>query len=190
MVGTRAIARLADHCKDTDSKLLLVGDDRQLPELDAGGAFRGLAARLGATELRQVRRQADEWDREALGALRRGKVAEWAETYRDHGRLVARPTAARTREALVEDWWQAARTGTQDAVMIAHRRVDVAELNSRARERMREDRRLSDEQVVADGRAFAVGDRVIAKRNERRLRSSTAPAATSSPSIPRGRRSK
>jgi len=169
MVGTRAIARLADHCKDTDSKLLLVGDDHQLPELDAGGAFRGLAARLGATELRRVHRQADDWDREALGALRHGKVADWAKAYRDHGRLVARPTAARTREALVEDWWQVAKTGTQDAVMIAHRRVDVAELNSRARERMHEDRRLSDEQVVADGRAFAVGDRVIAKRNEPRL---------------------
>lgn len=39
MVGTRSLARLASHCADTHSKLLLVGDDRQLPEIDAGGAF-------------------------------------------------------------------------------------------------------------------------------------------------------
>lgn len=33
---------------------------------------------------------------------------------------------------------------------------------------MREDDRLSEEQLVADGRAFAVGDRVLTRRNDRR----------------------
>lgn len=171
MVGTRSLARLADHCAATDSKFLLVGDDRQLPEIEAGGAFRRLAKDLGTTELRTVWRQSEQWDREALDRLRHGKVAEWAEEYRDHGRLVAEPTATGTRKRLVEDWWHAARQPKTDAVMIAHRRVDVAELNSLARALMRDDGRLGEEELVsAQGRAFAVGDHVLTKQNDRNLR--------------------
>lgn len=168
MVGTRSIARLAAHCAETESKLLLVGDDHQLPEIDAGGAFRRLADEVGASELRQVWRQREAWDRDALGELRHGRVSDWAERYRDHGRLVAEPKAAGARDRLVGDWWVAARSD-MDAVMIAHRRVDVAELNSRARELMRADGRLGEEELIAGSRSFAVGDRVLAKRNDRRL---------------------
>lgn len=169
MVGSRTIDQLARHAAETDSKLLLVGDDRQLPEIDAGGAFRGLAERLGAVELKTVRRQANDWDREALSHLRTGKVRAWADAYRDHGRINVQPTADDTRAALVDDWWEAARCGDRDAVMIAHRRADVRELNALARARMHRDGRLgTDEVTAADGRPFAIGDQVLARRNDRR----------------------
>jgi Ti-type conjugative transfer relaxase TraA len=169
MVGSRTIDRLAQHAADTESKLVLVGDDRQLPEIDAGGAFRRLARALGAIELHQIHRQAEAWDREALAQLRRGEVQAWSEAYRDHGRLVARPTSDELRATLVEDWWEAARQpDAGDAVMIAHRRSDVADLNALARERMARDGRLGEEELITDRRAFAVGDRVIARRNDRR----------------------
>ncbi|MCW2993816.1 MAG: conjugative relaxase [Conexibacter sp.] len=166
MVGSRAIDRLARHAADTHSKLVLVGDDHQLPEIDAGGAFRGLADSLGAIELREVHRQNQQWDRDALAQLRDGDVRAF--TYRDHGRLVARPTAHELRLTLVDDWWESARTGHHDAVMIAHRRSDVADLNALARARMDRDGRLGPEQVSSGDRAFAVGDEVIARRNDRR----------------------
>jgi hypothetical protein len=168
LVGTRAIARLAEHAADINCKVLLVGDDRQLPEIDAGGAFRGLAEHLGAIRLHEVRRQAHPWDREALDELRRGRVQQWADAYRDHARIVARPTAAELREAVVEDWWESARTRESDAVMVAHRRADVAELNALARARMHRDGRLGADELVVGDRAFARGDRVIARRNDRR----------------------
>jgi conjugative relaxase-like TrwC/TraI family protein len=170
MVGSRALLELAEHTAETKSKLVLVGDDRQLPELDAGGGFRDLAGRLGATELLHVRRQVNDWDREALAHLRDGRITDWAQAYQDHGRITARPTAAATREALVDDWWETARHGGRDAIMVAHRRVDVAELNALARERLHRDGRISAEELTtANGRAFAIGDRVLARRNDRKL---------------------
>jgi conjugative relaxase-like TrwC/TraI family protein len=169
MVGSRTIDQLARHAADTESKLVLVGDDRQLPEIDAGGAFRRLAKELGAIELHQVHRQAEVWDRDALAQLRQGKVEAWSDAYRDHGRLVARPTSDELRETLVDDWWEAARRpNAGDAIMVAHRRADVAELNALARERMHRDGRLGDEELTTGTRAFSVGDRVIARRNDRR----------------------
>ena len=39
MVGTRDLARLLDAAEQAQAKLVLVGDDRQLPEIQAGGLF-------------------------------------------------------------------------------------------------------------------------------------------------------
>lgn len=169
MVGSRQLTDLARHAAAVDAKLVLVGDDHQLPEIDAGGAFRGLADRLGALELRTVIRQSQEWDRDALDHLRHGRVEEWAETYREHGRLVSHPTAERARRALVEDWWVAAREPGTEAAMIAHRRADVADLNRRARQLMGADGRLGTDELTLHDRAFAEGDAVLARRNDRRL---------------------
>ncbi len=107
MAGTRDAAKLAAAAERANAKLVLVGDDRQLPEIEAGGAFRALAERLGADELHEVRRQREPWDRDALAALRGGDVERFAQEYHDHGRIVAAPTADKARAALIADWWQA-----------------------------------------------------------------------------------
>jgi conjugative relaxase-like TrwC/TraI family protein len=171
MVGSRQLAELAAQAAAHRTKLVLVGDDRQLPELEAGGAFGGLADRLDALELHEVRRQRHEWDREALSSLRQGDIDAWAGAYRDRGRIVARPNARQVRHELVRDWWHAARTGgIEGALMLAHRRADVRDLNERARALMRADARLDDEELEAADRRFASGDRVITTHNDRRLR--------------------
>jgi Ti-type conjugative transfer relaxase TraA len=166
MVGTRDLARLLDATEHAQGKLVLVGDDRQLPEIQAGGLFSALADRLGALELTEVRRQHEAWDRDALAALRDGDVDGFARAYYDHGRIVAAPTADAARAVLVGDWW-AALEGGEQALMIAHRRADVADLNRRARVRMRAAGRLGPDELVVGERAFAVGDRVVTTRNDR-----------------------
>lgn len=168
MAGTRDAAKLAAAAERANAKLVLVGDDRQLPEIEAGGAFRALAECLGSGELHEVRRQREPWDRDALAALRGGDVERFAHEYHDHGRIVAAATAEKARAALIADWWQAHNRG-DDTLMIAHRRSDVADLNRRARERMREAGRLGRDEIETAERRFAVGDRVITTRNNRRL---------------------
>jgi hypothetical protein len=53
--------------------------------------------------------------------------------------------------------------------MFAVRRSDVEDLNARARGRLDAAGLLGKDRVVADGREFAVGDRVMCLRNDRRL---------------------
>jgi Ti-type conjugative transfer relaxase TraA len=168
MVGTRDLATLADAAGRAQAKLVLVGDDRQLPEIDAGGAFRALAQRLGAVELREVHRQRERWDRDALSALRGDDAERFAEAYHAHGRLIAAPTADAARDTLAGDWWQAHEAGER-ALMIAHRRSDVADLNRRARALLRDAGRLGSDVLCTDQRAFAVGDCVVTTRNNASL---------------------
>ncbi len=146
MLGTRPLARLLAHVQAADAKLVLVGDHRQLPELEAGGAFRSLAGTLGAVELSQNRRQAHAWERAALDELRDGDP-----TCTDAGR--ARPSP--------------------EAVMLAVRRTDVDELNLRARTHMHAAGFLTGPSLTVpvgpySDRTFTAGDLVIARRNDYR----------------------
>ncbi len=50
--------------------------------------------------------------------------------------------------------------------MLARQRVTVAELNTAARRRMREAGRLGDEELSLPAGRFAVGDRVLIRRND------------------------
>ena len=136
MVPTRALAEIVDHVERSGAKLVLVGDDRQLPEIGAGGTFGALARRLPAIELRENRRQVAAWEREALALLREGDADGAVQRYAARGRIVAddecRRGPATARRRLVEG-----RRIRTSALMIAHRRRDVADLNGRAHELMR-----------------------------------------------------
>lgn len=101
MVPTRDLAELLDHVERARGKLVLVGDDRQLPELAAGGAFRGLIQRGLAVELRENVRQVNQWERRALDQLRSDQADEALAAYRGHG---ARDVHRRPR-TLVRGWW-------------------------------------------------------------------------------------
>jgi conjugative relaxase-like TrwC/TraI family protein len=174
MLGTRQLATILAHARDAGARVVLCGDDRQIAEIEAGGAYTALCARLGAAELTEVRRQEDPRDIEAARAIWQGRGEEFLRSYEERGRLTVGADADETRDAMVSDWWQGAQeVGVKEAIMIAHARSDVYELNAMARELMRLDGRLGKREVTetgADGRerSFAVGDRIVERSNDRR----------------------
>jgi len=170
MVGTRTLARLLGHAQQTGAKVVLCGDLAQLPEIDAGGAFRALWVRLGGVELARNRRQRQPWERDALDVLRAGDAVAAIARYLEHDRVVWSRQSATLRRTLVADWWQATRRpGEELPVMLAARRADVADLNARARAVMAANGRLGPDPLRIAGQEFAVGDRIITLRNADRL---------------------
>jgi conjugative relaxase-like TrwC/TraI family protein len=169
MVGSRKLARLLDHAQRAGAKVVLVGDDRQLAAIDAGGGFRALRLRLGASELSENRRQLQGWEREALELVRGGLVEEAVDAYRDHDRLVAVETKFELTLALVKDWWQAqhdaAGNPDREAVILAWQRGEVDRLNIICQQIMADHGRLGPERLQVGDRQLAVGDRVVCGRN-------------------------
>jgi ATP-dependent exoDNAse (exonuclease V) alpha subunit len=98
MVGTRQLARLLDHAQTARAKVVLVGDHHQLSELDADGAFAGLAHLLGGIELTENRRQLQGWERKALAELRHGNPDVALAAYQAHDRLNHATTSGEVRE--------------------------------------------------------------------------------------------
>ncbi len=164
MVGTATITRLLDQTTSVGAKLVLVGDHRQLPEIEAGGAFAALAHALSSATLTTNRRQDDPEDRRILAELRHGDpTAAWQGLER-RDRIRSFDHDDRAKQQMVEDWFAATRRGSA-AVMLALYRSDVDDLNLLARQRMKAHHRLGLAELVVDDLPFAVGDRVVALRN-------------------------
>ena len=170
MVGTRKLGHLLAAAERSRTRVVLVGDPRQLPEVEAGGAFAALAARQ-PIELTVNRRQEQAWERAALDDLRHGDVARAVTVYRDRQRITLTTDAETARDRLVGDWWAArAELGADRVAMMALHQADVDDLNARARHLRRAAGELAGPQVeTGGGRVFAVGDEVLALRNDRRL---------------------
>jgi conjugative relaxase-like TrwC/TraI family protein len=175
MVGSRKLTRLLDHAHQAGAKVVLVGDDRQLGAIDAGGGFRGLRLRLGASVLTDNRRQRAAWERDALELVRDGQVDQAVDAYRDHDRVVAARSKTELTLALVRDWWSAHQdaeaaetTGEpgKDAVILAWRRDEVDRLNTVCQQVMAHNHRLGTEQLTVGDRTFHVGDQVVCGRNQ------------------------
>ena len=168
MVPTRKLAELLAHC-DGGVKVVLVGDHRQLPEIDAGGVLRGLHDRHHGVTLQDNRRQHDLDERAALAELRHGDVDTGLDWYVAAGRVVTNGDASSARRAMVDAWWADRRDGVSQ-LMMAERRVDVDRLNQLARRRRADAGDLDlSRAVAAGGRDFCVGDDVRFERNDRRL---------------------
>ena len=98
MVGTRKLARLLAVAERSGTKVVLVGDPRQLPEVEAGGAFAALTRVVPTVELADNRRQVEAWERHALAELRSGDVVRAVAAYAGHGRLTLAADAHSTRQ--------------------------------------------------------------------------------------------
>jgi ATP-dependent exoDNAse (exonuclease V) alpha subunit len=149
--------------------VVLVGDDRQLAAIDAGGGFRALRLRLGASELTENRRQQQAWEREALELVRGGLVEEAVAAYRAHDRVVAADSKQASTLALLSDWWRAWQAAERDpahgVIVLAGRRAEVDRLNTACQQVLAARGRLGPERLQVEDRQLAVGDRVVCGRN-------------------------
>lgn len=167
MVDSGSLARLIEHARAAEAKLVLIGDPAQLGEIEAGGLFAALAERSEPIRLGEVIRHNHELDREAAKLIRAGRGSEAVERYAEEGRVHVSPDAVERREAMVADWWQVKQEGS-DALMLAKRNSERALLNERARELLRAEGRLGAEELLIGGQPFAVGDEVITRVNDQR----------------------
>ena len=166
MVGTRKLAPLMQHADHAGSKVVLVGDDRQFASIAAGGGFRALRLRLGASELTVNRRQVEAWEQRAIDDVRAGNLEQAIAAYAEHDRIRAFEARDDRDRALVSDWWQAHQQGERP-VIYAHRRAQVDQLNAVC-QRLRADAgQLGPERLVVGDRSLAVGDVVVLGANAR-----------------------
>ena len=166
MVPTRKLAELLDHCR-TDTKIVLVGDHHQLPEIGAGGVMRSITEHVtDAPVLTENRRQHDPTEQLALAQLRDGNVSDAIAWYVDNDRIETSLDVDTARHDLIDTWWADRTHGATDQLLMAERRIDVEHLNQLARTRFDDHGLLSQQRLDTGGHDFAVGDLVMFVRND------------------------
>lgn len=152
----------------------LIGDTQQLAAIGAGGVLRDIAATHGALHLTELMRFTDPAEGAASLALRDGRT-EALGFYLDHGRVHVGGLATLTGDVFTA--WAHDRNHGLDAIMLAPTRDLVCELNQQAQTHRMTQQHLADLDAVsgtgarlADGNTAYVGDTVVTRANDRRLR--------------------
>jgi conjugative relaxase-like TrwC/TraI family protein len=165
---TRALTELAEAISAVDGRLVLVGDRAQLPSIDAGGAFASLADRLGVVELTENRRQRDPIQARVADLLGDHRADEALRLLERAGGLQTFHDPEDARAALLHEWAKVALEDPSRVLILAHDRADVAALNHQARQMVDEAGWLGATRLVASGREWAAGDRLVCRRNDYR----------------------
>ncbi|MGV3455846.1 Ti-type conjugative transfer relaxase TraA [Sphingomonas sp.] len=173
MIGSRQMQRIVTEAEKRGAKLVLVGDPEQLQAIEAGAAFRSIAERHGSVEITEVRRQREDWQRDATRHLATGRTGEAIRAYQEHDAVHAAATRDGARGALI-DLWDRDRAADPDAsrIILTHTRDEVQALNGAARDRLRKAGALGEDVRIATERGardFAAGDRIMFLKNERDL---------------------
>jgi len=177
MASTRISAEIFQHAERAGVKVIAVGDPGQLTSVQAGGWLAAITRHSPGPQLRQVIRQHNPAERDALEALHDGNPA----TYLDHkAEQIAIHATEADATARVIDQWAEARSdlGATGVAMIARDNATRDRLNCAARERLKAGGDLPGRDVIIGGREWAPGDRIIARRNNRQLNIDNGTLAT------------
>jgi len=173
MVGTRQLESVLSHAAEAGAKVVLVGDPQQLQSIEAGAAFRSIHDRHGGVEIHEVRRQREDWQRDATRDLATGRTGAAIHAYDSHGMVHSAETREQARDDLIDRWDRDRQTAPDASrIILTHTNAEVRELNEVARDRMREAGDLGEDvrvTVERGERSFAAGDRVMFLQNERGL---------------------
>ena len=167
MADTLSLDTAVQFAIERGASVRLIGDDQQLAAIGPGGVLRDIKNVHGALQLTELHRFTDPAEAQASLALRDGDPSALG-FYLDHGRVHVGDIATTTEDAFAA--WISDRVGGFDAIMLAPTRDLVAELNRRARDHRRGGAPAGQEVRLGDGNRASVGDVIITRTNDRRLR--------------------
>lgn len=170
-LGDADLDRLIQVAHATGATIRLVGDPAQHGAVAAGGMFRVLCERNAALtpELVENKRIQHPGDLAAVEALRDGQIEQALAELEAAGHLHLANDDLQLYARLLGRWWESRQSGAPHPLVERsnHRR---RQLNRLARRLLQTHGNVTiDELVASGGRAFAVGDEVIARRGSRDL---------------------
>ena len=165
MADIRTLEHVTTAAAAAGARVLLVGDQHQMPAVGAGGGF-GYAVDAAGTvaTLTVNRRQREQWEQQALTALRDGRIRQAVDAYLAHDRVVVTADAdAMIAEAIAR--WAAALDAGHQPVMLAGTNELVDRLNRAAVNLLAQRGELPTDDADYGGTRYKVGARVTVRRN-------------------------
>ncbi len=172
MVDSRLMHRLSTVAHVVGAKRIECGDQKQIQPVGPGAHFRHVAENLGHARLTEVRRQHEEWRKEAVKQMSQGEAVKAIETYIERGLVEIKATHKQAVRACVRDYLAARMNhGEKGVAMMATTNKVINDLNAEARSELRRrgaleaarEYRLGDHKIE-----LAIGERVLMTRNDYR----------------------
>ena len=181
MVGSRQMAAILEKADTAGAKVILIGDERQLQPIEAGGALHSLDRRLAQlnTEasscMEDIKRQREEWMREIVKQAAQGHIEEALKELDKRGQVEIYSSATQAREKLVSDYLEknASAQAQKESIILTNHKSDAHTINQAVREKLQEQGRVGENRLEVDNGqnkiALAEGDRIMFTRNDYNL---------------------
>ena len=180
MIGSKKTSELIQFAKESGAKIILVGDSKQLQPIDAGGAFRMIKDMVGCAELQDIRRQNQEWYREAIHDIRNGKVEKALLSYLDHGMIKISSNQEEMIQNITDKYILEMRENPkQSQLILCGTNYQVQKINSSVRDCLKEEGKIQKDKSclveVKDRlnhkveKEFCVKDRVYFLQNSTKI---------------------
>ena len=131
MLGSVAFAKILEYVEKSKAHILFVGDSWQLQPVTAGAPYKVLGNLVdGEATLNRIRRQEQQWARDAVLDLKAGKSADALAKFIEHKQFTLTETRREAMGQVVARW--ESNGGVRDpeqSLMIAGTNGEVTELN-------------------------------------------------------------
>ncbi|WP_054143382.1 MobF family relaxase [Bosea sp. AAP35] len=143
MVGTRDMAAILTAAQEAGTKVLLLGDRRQLPSVSGASALRAVSNVIERSAIMtEVKRQRVDWQRAATVAMAQGDSETGLRAYAMNDRLDLVSGAQAAQDRVIEQWQSLRAQYGDDVIIITGRNDDAVALNQKARKALRAEGKL------------------------------------------------
>lgn len=173
MLGSRATRYLLSEAAKSGARIIMIGDERQIQAIEAGGAFAALRryAASGA-EITAIRRQRHGDHVAAVRMAEQGDIAGALSTHAKLGNLCVDTdrTSAIDRVAAAYVDLRLGGAAAKEIVITAANRADVAEINNRIRDALGI-AGTGTEIIGHEGQRIEIAenDRIIFRKNDKKI---------------------
>jgi len=163
MVDTKLMKDFLLRAAASGAKVILTGDGRhsQLQPVQAGSYFREIARQTPSMELKEIRRQKSEEDRNVVRSLASGQAEKAIQSLIQRGRYHEAPTKEETAEKLIQVWAEKYQQNPKSGLIVAATNQWNDHLNKAAQEVRLKSGLLGPETVPVGDTQLRTGDRVL-----------------------------
>jgi conjugative relaxase-like TrwC/TraI family protein len=178
LVECAQLAALLQAAREAGSKVILVGEDRQLDSIAQGGTLRYLSRPdiIGTTRVKTIRRQREAWAQQAVADWRDGHASKAIQAHQERGLIHIANDALSAEASLFKQWcrYQDSHPEKHSLVLAQHWR-QVKALNAHIRSHYQAQGKVGHEDIVLDCAiseknslrcAFSTGERVRLCKND------------------------
>jgi len=173
------MAEVLNKIDRAGAKLVLVGDERQLQPIAAGGILHAVDQKIAqiapeySTVVEDIKRQRDGWMKEVVKEAAQGHIAKALDALAEHKKINIYENASQARSALVDDFIEQNKQDFSRGMIVTNRTYDAQIINEEIRERLQEKGLIEKEglEFANDKRNITIarGDRIILTRNDYNL---------------------
>ncbi len=179
MVGSKQMSGIIEKVEQAQAKLVLVGDEKQLQPIAAGGILHAVDRHIAqtapeySTSVENIQRQRENWMKETVKLAAQGKTGEALDKLDKHEKINIYQGQTQAREALVNEYIEKNKQDFIKGMIVTNIRQDADKINVEVREKLLEqglvDKRGIEFNNLKSDMVIAKGDRIMFTSNDYKL---------------------